>query len=408
MTLISSWMPLRERGFLLCSAGGNGAGRWQCGAERWVAWAILLVALLHPAISRAQLSPSNLLSAYGFNTVQQTYTGAGETVAIYSESYYSGLQADVNQFSNTYMGGVSTTLKVTTGTGGTPPGTDTPSTELALDVEYAHLLAPGATIMVIAGPNSETATNYAATHGACDFSTSYSSYESGFTQSQVQSDDASYATAVSKGLAIFAAAGDSSHVDYPASSPYVIGVAATNLTVTGNGAYSSETAWSTGGGGQSTLETEPAYQDAVQGSGYRMTPDVSLAGGNLSEMPVILQGATEMADGSSFASPIWAGYMALVDQARGAMGPLSSTQLLYALYGSQQNGNYSSIFHDITTGNNPTSGLSAGTGYDELTGLGSPQAVPMLDYLETVPEPVGLSFLLLISAMMVRPRRSNV
>jgi kumamolisin len=314
----------------------------------------------------------------------------------------------VNQFSTTYMNGVTTTLKVTEGTGGTPPGTDTPSTELALDVEYAHLIAPSATIMVVAGPNSETAANYAATHGASVFSTSYSSYESGDTPSQVQTDDASYATATTK-MAMFAAAGDSSHVDYPATSPYVIGVAGTNLTVNADGSYNSETAWSSSGGGPSAYETEPSYQYAVQSTGIRETPDVSLAGGNLSMMPVILSGATEYKNGSSFASPIFASYIALVDEARAQQGytALSSTALLNLLYGSVQNGEYSTIFHDITTGSDSTSGLSAGTGYDELTGLGSPQAVAMLNYLDSsdTPEPAGLGLLIFPAAMLLGRRR---
>jgi kumamolisin len=313
----------------------------------------------------------------------------------------------VNQFSTTYMSGVSTTVLATTTSGATPAGTDSPSAELALDVEYSHLLAPSATIMVVDSSSTTAAATYASTHGASVFSTSYAGYETNYTQADVQSYDAIYKTA-SANMAIFSAAGDSSHVDYPASSPYVIGVAGTNLTVSGTGAYSSETAWSSSGGGQSTLEAEPAFQLGVQSSGYRMTPDVSIAGGNNSAMPVIISGSTSYNYGSSIASPIWAGYMALIDQARLAHGytALSSTAVLNLLYGSLQNNTYSTIFHDITTGSDSTSGLSAGPDYDELTGLGSPQAVAMLNALDDVaPEPAFLSLLFVPTVLLLRRRR---
>jgi kumamolisin len=391
-SLLLHWMPPTRR-----AAGG-----------KCVAFAVAFASTLAlTSITRASLQPSQLLSGYGFNTVQQTYTGTGQTIAIYTDGYYSGLQADVNQFSTTYMSGVSTTVLATTTSGATPAGTDSPSAELALDVEYSHLLAPSATIMVVDSSSTTAAATYASTHGASVFSTSYAGYETNYTQADVQSYDAIYKTA-SANMAIFSAAGDSSHVDYPASSPYVIGVAGTNLTVSGTGAYSSETAWSSSGGGQSTLEAEPAFQLGVQSSGYRMTPDVSIAGGNNSAMPVIISGSTSYNYGSSIASPIWAGYMALIDQARLAHGytALSSTAVLNLLYGSLQNNTYSTIFHDITTGSDSTSGLSAGPDYDELTGLGSPQAVAMLNALDDVaPEPAFLSLLFVPTVLLLRRRR---
>jgi hypothetical protein len=131
-------------------------------------------------------------------------------------------------------------------------------------------------------------------------------------------------------------------------------------------------AWATGGG-QSQYESEPSYQLAIQNSGYRVTPDVSFVGSDNSGVTCYQNGSLGYDYyGTSLSSPCWAGLIAIADQGRVAYGgtTLNSstdpTQTLQALYSLP-----TSDFNAITSGYN---GSSATSGYDELTGLGSPIA----------------------------------
>ncbi len=131
-------------------------------------------------------------------------------------------------------------------------------------------------------------------------------------------------------------------------------------------------AWATGGG-ESQVEPEPTYQIGVQNTGYRTNPDVSFDGSDESGVTCVQYGQLEYDyDGTSLATPCWAGLMAIVNQGRLADGgaslniPSDPTQALQGLYSLP-----ASDFNDVTSGYN---GLSAGPGYDEVTGLGTPIA----------------------------------
>ncbi len=127
------------------------------------------------------------------------------------------------------------------------------------------------------------------------------------------------------------------------------------------------------GGGQSLHESEPRYQRRVQRSGYRTTPDVVFDGGSNSGVTCFQNGRVQFGYfGTSLASPCWAGLIAIADQGRVANGGktfnggVKSQQALRALYQLP-----ASDFHQIISGYN---GHSAGVGYNEVTGLGSPVA----------------------------------
>jgi subtilase family serine protease len=130
--------------------------------------------------------------------------------------------------------------------------------------------------------------------------------------------------------------------------------------------------WATGGG-QSQYETEPSYQDSVQSTGFRTSPDVAFDGSDDSGVIGFQNGGVAYDGfGTSLSSPCWAGLIAIADQGRAYYGvssfdsPANPEQALQALYNLP-----AADFHEITSGYN---GLSAGPGYDELTGLGSPIA----------------------------------
>jgi hypothetical protein len=126
-------------------------------------------------------------------------------------------------------------------------------------------------------------------------------------------------------------------------------------------------------GGPTPFETEPSYQLAFQSTGYRTTPDVSFDASQNSGVTVFQDGGLAYDYfGTSLSSPCWAGLIAIADQGRVASGgttlnsPANPMQTLQALYSLP-----AGDFHDITSGYN---GLSAGAGYDEVTGRGSPVA----------------------------------
>ena len=150
--------------------------------------------------------------------------------------------------------------------------------------------------------------------------------------------------------------------------------------------YSSESGWSGSTGGFSGLdsnwqfyEAQPSYQNAALAAaglsyGVRTTPDVSFNADPSSGVAVYDsvgysgQSGWFQLGGTSAAAPAWAGLIAIADQglATGGKGPLSGTQAQSQLYALP-----SSDYHDVTTGYN---GYSATTGYDLVTGLGSPKA----------------------------------
>ena len=207
------------------------------------------------------------------------------------------------------------------------------------------------------------------------------------------------------GITFLAATGDDGAPgEYPAYSPNVLAVGGTTLSTDANGDYLGEAAWAwnssyswAGGGGHSTQESLPSFQDpnGVALKYYatpndlslssRGTPDVSFDADPLTGVAVrdsYDYGSStpwEQVGGTSLATPCWAGLIAIADQLRAAQNvPLlnssSAHSLLYSIY--ESSAEYAAAFHDVSGGNNGpnNSGFSAGTGYDLATGIGSPVA----------------------------------
>jgi hypothetical protein len=159
---------------------------------------------------------------------------------------------------------------------------------------------------------------------------------------------------------------------YPQSGTLTVAISAkpANGTVVAD-AVGIAPAWATGGG-QSQYELEPSFQNSVQSTGYRTTPDVAFDGSDSSGVTCYQGGFGYDYFGTSLSSPCWAGLIAVADQGRVTAGgapfnnsanPMQALQALYSLPASD--------FNSITSGYN---GLSASAGYDELTGRGSPIA----------------------------------
>ncbi len=252
--------------------------------------------------------------------------------------------------------------------------------EEALDVEWAHAIAPDASLILVECNSASSQDLYTGVAMAADLpgvSVVSMSWGSAESSSELASDGVLTTPSGHQGVTFVAATGDTgSPGDYPAASPNVVAVGGTSLTINWFDTYAGETAWSGSGGGTSQDEEEPAYQEGVQSTGMRTIPDVSFDADPNTGVAVYdsyNNGTTtpwSQIGGTSLATPCWAGLIAVADQGRVAEGgttldgPSQTLPALYALPASD--------FHDITTGDN--GGFSAGPGYDEVTGLGSPVA----------------------------------
>ena len=186
------------------------------------------------------------------------------------------------------------------------------------------------------------------------------------------------------GVAFVASSGDSgAPAEWPAASPNVLSVGGTDLTLGANNVWSSETGWSDSGGGPSTYESQPSYQKGVvtQTSTARATPDVAYDASPSTGVAVYdsvpYEGTTYgwlEVGGTSAGAPQWSALLAIADQGRALSGQpaLDSTnpqEVMNILYKNPGD------FHDITSGTSTgRPHYSAGTGYDYVTGLGSPMA----------------------------------
>jgi hypothetical protein len=356
-------------------------------------------------------TPAQIRTAYAFPSSTTTLKvgdaaitpdGGGQTIAIVDAFDDPTIVQDAATFDKTILG-VNDNADFLTQVyaSGTQPGTNAGwSAETALDVEWAHAIAPAAKIVLVEAASDSWADLLQAVQvagavpGVAAISMSWGGPENDVGL-DVASFDATLKTISAQGTALVAAAGDNGSlfgVLYPSSSPYVMAVGGTTLQLTHANTIRSETAWSFnwmlyyffgiaegGGGGVSAVEPEPAYQQGVQNSGFRTTPDVAYDANPATGLVVVdsQNGGTYVVGGTSVGAPQYAALIAVADQARLALGqpPLTSTQALTAIYG------LAGDFRDITSGN--TGLYSAHAGYDLATGMGSPRATQLIVDLAT-------------------------
>lgn len=232
------------------------------------------------------LTPAIMADIYGFNQLCLETLGTGQWIGIVDAYDDPTIEADLGVFSAQFGLPSCTTangcfLKVCS-TGKKPAPSGSWSTEMALDVEWAHAMAPFAPIVLVEAPSSSTsdllaAVQVAVAHGANVVSMSWGAPE---YAGELIADGVFQSGFQTRGLAFVAAAGDSGHgVEYPSASPFVIGVGGTTVAYSNVGAWQSETVWNTStgstGGGVSRFESEPMWQTPFQNSGYRGVPDLA-------------------------------------------------------------------------------------------------------------------------------------
>jgi hypothetical protein len=339
-------------------------------------------------------SPIQIADAYGINNISFSGTsgnGAGETIAIVVaydnpnlvDTGSSGFaNSDLHNFDVAFGLPDPPSFTKVDQTGGTnyPTENDGWANEAALDVEWTHAIAPEANIVLVEAnsTNLSDLIEGAASYAASIPSVSVVTMSFAVDEFYGETDYDSYLTTPSghQGVTFLAASGDNGDVGgYPAYSPDVVAVGATTLNLSGD-TYVSESGLNTSGGGISQYESKPSYQfGETKSSEYRTIPDVAINGDKNTGLSVYdsLNGGSSTPwykiGGTSASTPVWAALVAIANQGRAkeSLGTLNGlTQTLPELY--SLNG---SDFHDITTGSN---GLSAGTGYDLVTGLGTPIA----------------------------------
>lgn len=325
------------------------------------------------------LSPSQVRHAYGLD--QSTLTGAGQTIAIIDAYDDPTIARDLQAFSQRF-GLPATHLLKAVPTSGKPRYDAGWAGEIALDVEWAHAIAPGATILLVEAKSASytdllSAVDYAVSMGAKQISMSWGGTES---RGSTASYDSHFRV---PGVTFTAAAGDSgAEVEHPAISPYVTAVGGTSLVVDAAGNRISEDAWSGSGGGISAYTAIPTYQTAALSGSKRGVPDVAFNADPDTGVYVYDSssgGTWWQVGGTSEGAPSWAGITALVNQGRAAAKKSSigtgtafgTNQILYQLAGPSAKTSISTDFYDVTQGSN---GNSAKPGYDGVTGLGSPTA----------------------------------
>jgi len=337
---------------------------------------------------------SDMRAAYYGGTA---LTGAGQNLGLFE---YEGTDlADLTTyFSNVHQtNNVPITLFSTDGTStsclDTRAGGDCDDTEQTLDMTQAIGMAPGLASLVMYIGSTDTAIISAMTTHSPLPTTIGCSW--GWTPADPSTLDPYFERMSAQGQNFFAASGDSStwsasNEAWPADDANVVSVGGTDLvTASAAGPWASETAWTDSGGGISPDSIPiPAWQklsgvidSSNKGSTtLRNGPDVS-ANANFTFYTCADQTACLANEygGTSFAAPMWAGYIALANQQAVANGDSTLGFINPTIYAQNVTSQYSTDFHDITSG---TSGsYSAVTGYDLVTGWGSPNGVGLINAL---------------------------
>jgi subtilase family serine protease len=399
-------------------------------------------------------TPIQIQRAYNLPPLYaQGITGAGTTIVIVDAFGSPTIQNDLATFDQQFGLPAPTSFQIIQPDGPIPafdPGNsqmDTWAGETTLDVEYAHTIAPGANILLVETPVAETegvtgfpqiiqAEQYVVDHHLGDvISQSFSATEQTFSQASVDALRGVYLDAEQNHITVLAATGDSGaanaeqngqtyytspNTTWPPSDPLVTAVGGTQLHLDANGDRTSpDTVWNdtysvptnqfiygdngpnplASGGGTSALFARPSYQDSVRNvvGNSRGVPDISMSAACNGAVDVYQSFIPDAAGwnencGTSEATPLFAGIVALADQVAGhPLGLINP-----ALY--EMSARHLPGLVDVTSGNNTVSftqndqlytvqGSSAGPGYNLATGLGTVNAADFVPELAALAGP---------------------
>ncbi len=328
-----------------------------------------------------------------------TLTGKGQTVGLVEFGGYNPSDVDMTFKNSGQSFNVPIQNVILDGMTSAPLHGD--DGEQVLDIVQAVGMAPGLSqVRVYIGDVDADIFNAIASENiAKQVSVSWS-----WSPEDPETDDIFFEEFAAQGQSVFVASGDSGEFDpfvdefYPAEDAYVTAVGGTTLiTNRAGGGWNSETAWNRSGGGASPDGIAiPAWQRGVANStnggsaALRNVPDVAMEADFDNDNCDRGQCAGTWA-GTSFAAPRWAAFMALVNQQAEQSGNSSMGFLNPAIYGIGSSNGYNGDFHDVTIGNNneyfiaPRPFFYAVTGYDLVTGWGSPSGQNLIDALAPPP-----------------------
>ena len=385
-----------------------------------------------PGGTVCSLAPATLRTAYDFQYQAGTEDGTGQTIVIVDPFGSPTIAHDLQFFSNFNNLPLASTQLSVIYPGGKPTVNVNNANQLGwaeettLDVEWAHASAPGAKLVLVVGNNDQGQTiqstiqyaisNYPGSAVSLSFGVQESSINGGANNTQLTQSAQIYTDAANiYHDTVIASAGDlgssggtsTANAQYPASDPHVLGVGGTNLTLFHNGRYRSESAWNDGigcaqpcgatGGAPSTIfsaATVIPNQTLLTGDQRRNTADVAFAAADqavavyMSFVPHAGPGWFAVG-GTSVGPPAYAGIIAIANQMRANLASPKQklgfvTNALYGQYTAAQL-TTTAPFHDVSGGNNIfTSGVpccNAGSGYDNPTGLGTPDINNLLNVL---------------------------
>lgn len=313
------------------------------------------------------------------------YSGAGFTAGII-ELGGGVKQSDLN----TYFGQRGVTVPkvvVVTLDGATnsPSGANGADAEVLLDIEVAASVAPSATFRVYFAPNTDQgfldAINHAVADGCDVISISWGGPEDSWATASLDAFDAAFKRARDAGVTVFCAAGDSgssdgeftgNHVDFPASSPNVVGCGGTRLTVDTAGHRATETTWD-----DNPLNDATGGGVSVHFPG-RDVPDVAGNADPVTGYNIYVDGQAMVVGGTSAVAPLYTGLALLLSHALGErVGKVSDFVNTVA--------SHPQVCFDVTQGNN--GGFRAGPGRDEVTGFGVVDGAALLAVYQGIQTP---------------------
>ena len=322
-------------------------------------------------------------------------TGSGQNIGLFE---YLGYDiADLNTY-YTNVGQTRTAAVTGISTDGTSLSCTESSrcddTEQILDMTQALGMAPGITTLYVYVGSTDTAIISAMTVTTDAPLSKQLSCSWGWTPADPSTLDPYFEKMASQGQNFFAASGDSSawsasNEAWPADDAHIVSVGGTDLTTTkAAGPWASETAWADSGGGISPDSIAiPSWQQlsgVITSSNHGSTtlrngPDVA-ANANFTFYVCADQTTCTANDygGTSFATPMWAGYLALANQQAATNGD-SIGFIDPIIYPAALGSSYSTLFHDITSGS--CGSFSGITGYDLCTGWGSPNTTGLINLL---------------------------
>ncbi|MEZ0265599.1 MAG: S8 family serine peptidase [Phycisphaerae bacterium] len=346
-------------------------------------------------------TPDQVRAAYQFGRLSRksfTNRGQGQTIAIVTAYDYRTAREDLNVFSRQFgLPEVGRKMfGVMYASGYQPVVNALWASEAALDLQWAHAIAPAARLVLVEAQSDLPADMFNAIAKATKLVNQLGGgvVSMSFWFSELGSDaqwETQFKNIATDNVSFVAAAGNvGGQIFYPAASEEVLSVGGTTLPLDENGVRTgTEAAWADGGGGTSAFRDLPDYQYqlAIGGNNvtnFRVLPDVAYNADPLTAYAVFNSTPNENGDtgwqaiaGTSAGAPQWAGLVALVNQKRIANGleTMGNGQLHHFLYGVARK-NQQSLFSDITLGDNTNPTF---VGFDLATGWGTPKAEALID-----------------------------